>query len=276
MKISEIKQNFISNITQLFKKESYKTNGIENNLLEGMEHNPLLQPTTDSFETSIKLKDLKLGDEINRGKESIVYNILNHPNLVAKINYYAFFYPEKLSYKNNDSIKHIIAATDDFNVVIMQKIKGEPLFGKNWINKRMLTPDEYFSQLDKLKKIPDKAFIKYYYDLLELRKRGYDLDTVNPNNILYDDEKQCFNFVDVVESETEHVVEVTDFYPFIDGAAVGLLYQNSSFEVQKKLEKETQLFWDRIEKIGNKIGVFLSNKNYIPDHNYIPYKFEDD
>ena len=226
------------------------------------------------YKSKIVLKNLKLGKKINSGKYNNVYEILDQPNLVARVDKDSDFKPENLSYHYNNPYKKIIAATPNNFVQIMEKINGKPLYGKNWSSKRV-DAESFFIQLKQLESVPDEAFIKYYYDLLEIRKNGYDLDTVNPNNILYDEKEQKFNFVDISLHQNWEGVNITDFYPFINGAEVGTLYNCSTPEIQKKITQETRAFLHRIENIGNKIGVDLSGGTYYVPKNYIPYYLSD-
>lgn len=273
MKILELSKQVFKNTSQIFQEKICRCGVNKKHLPENIKLKA--QPVTDVFESNIKLSDLKLGYEINKGNEASVYEILGHPDLIAKVSYASSFQPQALSYKNSDIVRNIIAGTNDFSVIIMKRISGTPLYGKNWSQDHSPNPEEYFAQLEELKQIPDEAFIKYYNDLKELRKKDYEFDTVNPNNILYDSTKQRFNLVDIEQYPEDQNVTVVDFYPFIDGARVGDLYHKSSSTLRKALTNETRIFFDRIENIGNKLGVDLSNRDYIPDHNYIPCRFLD-
>ena len=130
----------------------------------------------------------------------------------------------------------------------------------------------YFPQLQALKAIPDEAFIKYYNDILELRKKGYDFDTKNPNNILYDSEKQRFNLVDIEYLPgIKPDVTIEDFYPFIDGARLRHFYSVSLPETQETIGKEVQEFLRRISDIGDRMGVNLGMRKIAQDDPIPPF-----
>lgn len=272
MKIFEVGRQFIKKTSQVLQEKICDCAFCKKYLPENIQLKS--QPLADVYQRQINLKDLKLGNQINKGHSAGVFDILNQPELVARVEFDTTFDPKKLSYKMADPIRHIIAGTKDFSVIIMKKIKGSCLHGRYWDSRG---PDStiFFSQLERLKSIPDDAFIKYYNDLLELRSKGYEFDTVNPNNILYDSKKQRFNLVDIQFYPDGQNVTVQDFYPFIDGAAIGNLYKVSSAETKNLIKNETRIFLDRIENIGKKLGVDLSDKDYDPSRNYIPYRFEE-
>lgn len=228
------------------------------------------QPLSDVFDGQLYLLELKRGESINEGRSAVVYNIIGHPDLVTRIEFGRKFKPEKLSYKNADPIRHIIAGTNDLSVTIMKKLKGFPLHGKHWHIMDDPVHYIYFPQLKALKSIPDEAFIKYYNDILELRKKGYNFDTKNPNNILYDSNKQIFNLVDIDPVKgIKPIVTIEDFYPFIDGVRLRHFYSKSSVETKKEIQKEVQIFLDRILKIGEEIGTNLSMRK-VEDNDIIP------
>lgn len=271
MKILDISKQFINTTARIINKNVKNCNIKQKYLPDDIKLKS--QPTSDNFEHKIKLEELELEDFLNQGRSAYVYNILDHPDLVARVKFFTDFIPEKLSFKNSDPIRHIIAGTDDFSVTIMNKIKGEPLYRKNWI-KIGLSASEYLTELRKIKTVPDESFIKYYNNLLELRKKGYDFDTVNPNNILYDKVSQNFNIVDIEPNGEVQGVTIEDFYPFIDATGVSPLYKSSKENIQQKLYDEIRMFLDKIEEIGKQIGVDLSDKDFNPAHNHIAKRFD--
>ncbi len=270
MKILELGRNFIRRTTKILERRILKT--AEPRTYLPPEITIHQQPLNDVFDGRIYLRDLRLGPDINEGRSAVVYDIKGHPDLVARVKYGKRFKPEKLSFKFADPVRHIIAGTEDLGVTIMKKLKGYPLHGKYWQILEDPLHCNYFPQLQALKAIPDEAFIKYYNDILELRKMGYDFDTKNPNNILYDAEKQRFNLVDI-----EHLpgikpeVTIEDFYPFIDGARLRHFYSVSWPETQETIGKEAREFLTRIANIGDKMGVNLEMRKITQDDPFPPF-----
>lgn len=227
------------------------------------------QPISDTFNGRINLKFLEEGPYINEGRSAVVYGIKNHPDLVVRVRFGKKFKPENLSFKNSDPVRHIIAGTDDFQVTIMEKMKGEPLHGEYWHIMDRPTGNIYFPQLNALKDVPDEAFIKYHDEILKIREQGYNVDTTNPNNILFDAEKQEFNLVDIEKNPVKREVVVDDFYPFIDGARLRAYYIAANDETKALIQKEAKIFLDRIAKIGERIGTDLTMRK-IEDDAIIP------
>ncbi len=229
------------------------------------------QPISDTFDGRINLKWLEEGPYINEGRSAVVYQIKDHPDLVVRVKFGKRFKPEKLSFKNADPNRHIIAATDDYQVTVMKKQKGYPLHGNGWQIMEDPQYQIYFPTLQAIKTIPDETFIKYYEDILELRKKGYDFDSKNPNNILYDAEKKVFNLVDIEPLPVKPEVTIEDFYPFIDGARLRHYYTIATDETRELIQKEARIFLDRIAAIGDRIGVNLSMKDFNPDTPIPPF-----
>lgn len=270
MKILELGRNLIRRTTKILERRILKTTEPRTYLPPEITIHQ--QPLGDVFDGRIYLRDLQLGHDINEGRSAVVYNIKGHPDLVARVKYGKRFKPEKLSFKFADPVRNIIAGTEDLGVTIMNKLKGFPLHGKHWQIMEDPLHCNYFPQLQALKAIPDEAFIKYYNDILELRKKGYDFDTKNPNNILYDSEKQRFNLVDIeylpgIKPE----VTIEDFYPFIDGARLRHFYSVSLPETQETIGKEVQEFLRRISDIGDRMGVNLGMRKIAQDDPIPPF-----
>ena len=263
MKILEVGRQFIRRSTQIL-QDKICNFGTKRKYLPP-EIKIKEQPISDTFDGRINLRFLEEGPYINEGRSAIVYQVKNNPDLVIRIKFGHRFKPEKLSFKNADPVRHIIAATDDFQVTVMKKMKGYPLHGECWHIMDDPNPAMYFEQIKALKDIPDETFIKYANDILEIREKGYNVDTTNPNNILFDNEAQKFNIVDIEKIPVEKEVVIDDFYPFIDGARLLRFYTIATDETRELIQKEARLFLDRIAKIGNKMGVDLSMRKFNDD-----------
>ena len=258
MKILELGKTFIRKTTQILQNKICNYSAKRKYLPPEIQIKP--QPLSDIFDGQINLRYLQRGEAINEGRSAVVYDILDHPDLVARIKFGRRFKPEKLSFKNADPNRHIIAGTDDFSVTIMKKLKGYPLHGKHWQIMEDPQFHVYFPQLEAIKAIPDEAFIKYYEDILKLRQMGYDFDTNNPNNILYDASKKIFNLVDIEPVKgIKPKVTIEDFYPICTDP------------IRKTIQQEARTFLDRIADIGKRIGVNLKMKDFDPDNPIPPF-----
>ena len=277
MKIFNYGKNFINWATELLRKRCSNFE-VEKPLLDSdIRIKP--QPATDIFqECHIDLEHIKLGRVINQGRDAIVYQTQNDPNMVIRLEFDAVYNPTKLSSKNADINRHIIAASDDEKITLMKFIKGRPMHGSYWHIMQDINYNEFFEELARIKEIPDSAFIKYYNDILELRKKGYNVDTVNPNNILYDEKTKTFNLVDITKSDdVKPEVTIKDFYPFVDNARLEWFYKDSIDGEKEAIRTEVTDFLNRIAKIGRKKGVNLSMPQIDTNHlqKFIVYLYHD-
>lgn len=64
--------------------------------------------------------------------------------------------------------------------------------------------DTHIDSLRKLANAPQSAYDKFVKDIDYITAQGYMLDYINPNNLMYDDEKQEIHFVDVEDKLSEN------------------------------------------------------------------------
>ena len=258
MKIFNYGKRLINWATGLLQSRSPKLESMPKLLDSDIKIKP--QPVADIFEENlVDIHNIKLDTVINQGRDAIVYQIRNNPNLVIRLEFDSVFNPQKLDTANADLNRHIIAASDDGTITLMRRVKGKPLHGKYWHIMQDINWNDFLGTINEIKEIPDSAFVKYYRDILELRKKGYNVDTINPNNILYDKETKTFNIVDITQNEAiKPEVSIKDFYPFVDAARLEYFYKDSTDIEQEIISTNVCAFLDRIAKIGHKIGVDLS------------------
>lgn len=277
MKILDLGKRFINWSSEILQQKISKYSAKRKFLPPEIQIKP--QPATDIFqECHIDLEHIKLGRVINQGRDAIVYQTQNDPNMVIRLEFDAVYNPTKLSSKNADINRHIIAASDDEKITLMKFIKGRPMHGSYWHIMQDINYNEFFEELARIKEIPDSAFIKYYNDILELRKKGYNVDTVNPNNILYDEKTKTFNLVDITKSDdVKPEVTIKDFYPFVDNARLEWFYKDSIDGEKEAIRTEVTDFLNRIAKIGRKKGVDLSMPQIDTNHlqKFIVYLYHD-
>ncbi len=277
MKILDLGKRFINWSSEILQQKISKYSAKREFLPPEIQIKP--QPATDIFqECHIDLEHIKLGRVINQGRDAIVYQTQNDPNMVIRLEFDAVYNPTKLSSKNADINRHIIAASDDEKITLMKFIKGRPMHGSYWHIMQDINYNEFFEELARIKEIPDSAFIKYYNDILKLRKKGYNVDTVNPNNILYDEKTKTFNLVDITKSDdVKPEVTIKDFYPFVDNARLEWFYKDSIDGEKEAIRTEVTDFLNRIAKIGRKKGVDLSMPQIDTNHlqKFIVYLYHD-
>ena len=108
----------------------------------------------------------------------------------------------------------------------------------NNINLSDLKENKFLKEVHKYNEgMLEEIIIKYANDILEIREKGYNVDTTNPNNILFDNEAQKFNIVDIEKIPVEKEVVIDDFYPFIDGARLLRFYTIATDETREAVEK---------------------------------------
>ncbi len=225
-----------------------------------------------------KFADIILSKRLNGGRDAEVFDIKNYPEWVLRWEYNATFDPRHLRAVEDNPIG-VIASNSDGSVKILKKVHGKPLFEKDWDIFRDPPPEESFIQLRKIEKIPNEAFAKFYDDILELRKNGYQVDTTNPNNILYDKKTQKFNIVDIKKGDcVKPEVTMSDFYPFLDGARALSFYRHLDNVAREDFASIVRNFFDRITKItqakGNKLEVEEVDHNKF--QNFLVYLYRND
>lgn len=212
------------------------------------------------------LDKLKLGEEINRGVEATVCDIKGHPGWVARVKRGYDFFPKNLEFVTSEENPILIAQTKSGGCQILKKIQGKPLFGPYWNIFEMPNAKQYLEQLKEFEKIPNEAFVKYIKEVHELRQEGFEIDTINPNNILYDAKSKQFNILDTKKSKKlNSTITLEDFYPFVDGKRVGKLYKNMDSETKKEIAESVRKFFDRIIEIGKSENLDLKMEEI--DHN---------
>ncbi len=258
MKIFDLTRKAIRHITEVAEIVPKRNNTVS--LPNGLNFDAKLRPQLEKDVCEIKgvnFMDLKIGPRINGGRDAEVFDIQGHPDWVLRWEYDAVFSMRDMRMlENQDDVLGVIASNSDGSIKILKKLQGEPLYEKDWDIFRDPPIDETFIQLQKIENIPDEAFVKYYYDVLNLRKKGYEVDTINPNNILYDKTTKTFNLVDIKKDKfIKTDVNIKDFYLFLDGSRALSLYRNIDDLSREKYSAHVIRFFDRITKLLKQQGV---------------------
>jgi len=257
MKIFDLTRKAIRHIAEAAEIVPKRNNKVS--LPDGLSFDAKLRPQLAEDVCEIKgfnFMDLKIGPRINGGRDAEVFDIQGHPDWVLRWEYDAVFSMRDMKMlENQDDVLGVVASNSDGTIKILKKLQGEPLYEKDWDIFRDPSPEETFIQLRNINKIPDEAFAKYYNDILDLRRNGYQVDVTNPNNILYDKKSKKFNIVDIKKSDsvTPKVI-MRDFYPFLDGARALSLYKRLDNVTREEYAKTVRTFFDRIKNIVQSQG----------------------
>ncbi len=225
------------------------------------------------------LPDLKLGAEINRGNEAVVYGVKNNPEWVVRVEHENKPDFSILGTSDFDENPNVIASIEDGKCQVLKRLKGEPLYGKNWEISSKISSIRYLQEMEKLKKVPDEAFVKYCRDIVELRKNSMEIDNINPNNILYDKNKKEFNLVDIKKKVgVREKLYIQDFYPFIDSRRLPAIYKRSGDLTRSLIGKNIREFLDRMIKIAGDEGweIKVEDINRHRFQNFVTYLYHDD
>lgn len=200
----------------------------------------------------VPFSQLHLGRRINSGIQSSVYNIKGFDSLVVKTN---SFKPEELKWDVNPFTYQLMSCPEGRSVV-MERAVGKPLFGKDWqmTVPPMVTYYKYY--LRKILAIPDEAFADYMKKVVFLRKNGYEVDYVNPNNILYDKKNKKFNIVDLGKCEPKISKELDVRYlgAFWDDVRLLNIYDNANFISKIEIAHLVKKIMNKVCRIGKENG----------------------
>ena len=201
--------------------------------------------------------NVKLGDKLNSGMNADVYYIQGWPNTyIARIerDYEKDFKPEKLA-PAKENISGTVLESADGHLSISRQIKGEPLHGRDWRLGKSVNLETFWNTVEMLSKLPDKVYENYIDDVIKIREHGYDIDTWNPNNYLFDKESNRINIIDCISGFKKcEGLEMCDFYPFIDSRRLNLLIWDLNQEKREELAQTVIKFLDRMIGIAKKKG----------------------
>ena len=203
---------------------------------------------------STPFAELKLGKKINEGIQASVYKLQGFNSLVVKTNK---FDPQSLSWDVN-SFTHKLLSSEDNRAVVMEKISGKPLHGKGWVMGDTPFVTVYKNTLREMLSAPEEAYVFYMKKVSELRKNGYQIDSVNPNNVLYDKKNKRFNIVDISKTDSDITqLKLEDFSPFWDGVRLLNIYDKANAVSKYQISKLVKKLMTKILSIGQKHGYHI-------------------
>ena len=208
-----------------------------------------------SFE---RIPVLELDKFFNSGFEARVYTIKGHDDIVARVERGSRFNPLDLV-KVESTNPDVLYKNEAGTITILKKKEGVPLHGYSWKYNEIPLPSIFNRTYDSLINLPDSIFENYINDVINLRKKGYNIDAINPNNFLLNNIEQKINILDIKkEPYNEALISIKDFYPFLDGIRIHRFYEMLPPQEFEKIVFKTRTFLDRMYEIGKKMGVDLS------------------
>ena len=231
---------------------------------------------SDVFErTGVDLKNIKRGSLLNSGHSYNVYET-NYSDYVLRVN------KNFLENKNtdllpvNDKSDILFAHNINDTVQVLKKVRGEPLYGKGWDLNKTYTTDTFLVTFEKIKNLPDKSFEDYIYRIIELRKTGHEIDTINPNNFLLDGEN--ISIIDVEFKKVEPKISIEDFYPLIDEKKLPNILKSLPLNKRNELVEDIRLLLTRFVKICKRNGqnTNIERVDYSKLQNIVTYIYYND
>ena len=208
-----------------------------------------------TFNIDKDLKKVQLKEQINGGRHADVYST-NFDGYVVRLIYGTKF-DSKLLNKVEDPNGLILAADSENNIQLMKFVKGEPLYGNHWIGDNPISKKKYFKEFKKIKNLPDRTFAEYIRNIMQIRKNGYNIDNVNPNNFLLDGEH-----IGIVDLEKDFNIRpqlnLNDFDPLVNkNRLVGIISTMTHQELHY-FAGEIRKFYDRLINIASDEGYTIS------------------
>ena len=199
-----------------------------------------------TFDIKNDLKNIRLKEKINEGRSREVFKT-NFDGIVVGLAHGAKFRPKEL--KEFDDPNGLILAKDGSgSTCLMKHIKGEPLYGKDWKLPCIKGKTHYLDNLDMILNLPDETFAEYIRKVIKIRKTGYNIDTVNPNNFILNDNH--IEIVDLEKSSVRPVIKLGDFDPFIDNTHILRVLKQMNQEEREDLANKIKMFYVRMRKIA--------------------------
>ncbi len=193
---------------------------------------------------------------LGSGREAEVYKvngnyILRIEKIKEKLKMPQDFKPHK-DFFEGKNYGQAVAVSKDGTVSINKFVKGKPLYGSNWNINKSITKEQYMKTFNEIKTLPDETFVDYIKDIINIRKKGYNIDSVNPNNFLLD--KKKINIIDIAPDKVKPKIMLEDFDSLINKNQLYSLLKSMSKSEIKIFADEIKAFYDRMLKIARKEG----------------------
>ncbi len=230
-----------------------------------------------TFDVNKDLKKVRLKEKINEGRTSEVYKT-NFIGYVIRIIRGTYFEPKALT--PIDDPNGLTIAEDAYGFTkLMKHIKGEPLYGKGWIIDHEIPVKQYMDAFEQILNLPNKTFAQYIQDVINIRKNGYDIDEINPNNFLLDGKR--IRIIDLEKKTgTKPQIMLRDFDPFVNKYHLVRLLRKMTLEDIYAFSEKIKYFYNKIINVAQQEGYDLNIEKTCDDGyakrehliNYLYYK----
>lgn len=218
--------------------------------------------TRTNFDINNDLKKVRLKEKINEGRTSEVYKT-NFSGYVVRIIRGMYFEPKVLTPINDPN--GLTIAEDEYGFIkLMKYIKGEPLYNKGWIIDHEMPVKQYMNTFEKIINLPNKTFAQYIQNVINIRKNGYDIDEINPNNFLLDGDR--IRIVDLEKNpNTKPQILLRDFNPFVNKYHLVLLLRKMTLEDIYAFSEKIKYFYNKIINVAQQEGYNLNIEELCDD-----------
>lgn len=284
-----------NNIKQLPKKISFRGSGNDvfvkstpDKTMPNKTENEFINWANSTNFLELPLKEiLDDSNKIGSGFSHTTYNINGNDDYILRTANNCKYSMEDL----NSSSKTIIDTKDNLDINIGQKIAEIKLDTKNAstpievLKKQTGTPigvlpysaisnedsgelnpnelpyedisrkQQYLKSIHNISELPVESYEKFILDLQEAAKSGYSLDHLNSNNLLYDEEKQSINLIDMNKRSKDAdmgdaLYALTNIYYFPT-----FIYENDSKQEVNQAFTETIAIFDKFTQAMKNLGV---------------------
>ena len=210
--------------------------------------------TRTTFDINKDLKKVRLKEKINEGRTSEVFTT-NFSGYVVRITRGSYFEPKALN--PVDDPNGLTVAEDEYGFTkLMKHVKGEPLYGKDWIIDHVMPVRQYMNSFEKILNLPNETFAQYIQNVINIRKRGYDIDEINPNNFLLDGKQ--IRIVDLEKNpDITPQILIRDFDPFVNKYHLVRLFRRMPQEDLYEFAEKIKYFYNRLISIAQQMGYDL-------------------
>ena len=223
------------------------------------------------------------GKVLGKGYEGIIYSIPNNDNWVIKEYKRANFLPIKNTEPKIIKVEDIspnlnigqtiakveIPRGENYSSVyyILKRQQGESLGvgfeGDNDVDN--LTIPIYLSSLEKVANMPLSSYDKLLKDVRYITDIGYEIDTTNPNNLMFDDKSQSINFVDINDKHNKSISQFGNVLFSLLGGFYYLKFENSNKPTDEDKLKAKELSIKIVENFFEA----MKNAGYKFDFSYV-------
>ncbi len=260
-----------------FSSPAFKGCGV-NEYSCGMPYDSFLGVDLDEIiDTSLKEENI-----IGQGANSTVYNIPKLDDYVLKV--LNKDDPNKIDMnefpKNSNLGQPVFQFPDNPRMLILKKIEGQEHSISNWsrtiwddeikspLNVTLEQSKTYFKKVDELAKMPQSAFDDLACDVKILSDKHYKLDSINPNNLIVDFDKQKIHIIDYFKvKENERDIYQNSSLDLsavmLDFTLLDEYFDNLSNEEQKKLLSDVKTIYEKNELASKKAGLSTDREKFI-------------